>query len=96
MCGFRLVGGLCDVAMSRIVVDTSLEYWVLMVVEKEEIFSSTLCSCSMWCWWRMEVRWDMQSRTPVSHSYWCFRDNSTQGCMLMVRPLGAVWFIMCF
>ena len=46
MCGFRLGGGLCDVAMSRIVVDTSLEYWVLIVVEREEIFSSTLCSCS--------------------------------------------------
>ncbi len=38
VCGFRLGGGLCDVAMSRMVVDTSLEYWVLMVVKREEIF----------------------------------------------------------
>ncbi len=32
MCGFRLGGGLCEVAELRIVVDMSLEYWVLMVV----------------------------------------------------------------
>ncbi len=75
MCDFRLGGVLCDVAMLKMVVDTSLEYWVLMVVEREEIFSSTLCSCSVWYWWRMHVRWDMRLWSPVSHYSWCFGDN---------------------
>ena len=63
--GFRLGGCLCEVAMLRKVVDISLEYWVLMVVEREKIFSSALCSCSVWCWWRIDVRWDTRSRSPI-------------------------------
>ena len=64
-------------------------------VESDEICASIFDNSSEWCWCRMFVRWDMQSRMPVSHASLSFGDNWTQGCTLMLRPAGAVWFVMC-
>ena len=41
------------------------------------------------------MRCDMQSRIPMSHASLSFGDNWTQGCALMVRPVGAVRLDMC-
>lgn len=45
--GLRFGGGLWWVAMSRMVFDTSSGKWLWMVVDREEICSSTLSSCSV-------------------------------------------------
>ena len=37
----------------------------------------------------------MQSRIPMSHASLSFGDNWTQGCALMVRPVGAVRLDIC-